>query len=81
MKFVKVKACHIPGFFSNSISVFAEETVPDEVVKSFALSQVWGGNFNTDKLALRVGKMKEKDFLKFKTEIPDEFYQKAGETK
>lgn len=74
MKFVKAKICHIPGFISNSINVFTEEVTPDEVVKAFALSQVWGGNYNIDKLNIQIKKMKEKDFLKNKTLIPEKFF-------
>ena len=78
MKFVKVKTCCIPAFFSNNINIFTEETTPDEVVKSFALSLALGGNYSVDRLTLQIKKMKEKDFLKIKTAIPEKFYTLNG---
>ena len=81
MKFIKVKVCHIPGFFSDNIGVYAEETVPDEVVKGYALSQVYGGNYKEDKMSFSVVKMKEKTFQKYKTDIPERFYKDTGFSK
>ena len=81
MKFVKVKICCIPGFFSHSIVVFAEETVPDAVIKSYAISQTYGGNYDSDRMSMVIKKMKDKVFQERKTEIPEEFYKVAGETK
>lgn len=74
MKFVKAKMCHIPGFMSDSINVLTEEATSDEVIKSFALSRVWGGNYDIGNLTIRIKKMKEKDFLENKTAIPQKFY-------
>lgn len=66
------------GLFSNNINIFTEETTPDEVVKSFALSLALGGNYSVDRLTLQIKKMKEKDFLKIKTTIPEKFYTLNG---
>ena len=59
--FVRVKACHIPGFFNENIHVLVEDAVPDEVVVACAKSLVWGGNFRTNELKLTKSfKMKAK---------------------
>lgn len=81
MKFVKVKICCIPGFFSHSIVVFAEEKAPDAVIKAYAVSQTYGGNYNVDRMSMTIRKMKDKVFQERKTDIPEEFYKVAGETK
>lgn len=76
--FVRVKTCHIPGFFNENIDVLVEDTVPDEVVTEYAKSLVLGGNFRTNELTLtKPFKMKVKEFNKCKTDIPEKFYLKT----
>lgn len=75
-KFIKVKHCHIPGFFNETVDVLVENTVPDEVIIEYAKSLIWGGNFRIRELTLTVSEIKVKQFLKKKTIIPEKFYIK-----
>lgn len=72
-KFIKAKVCHIPGTFSNSVRIVVDESVPDEVVKKYALSRTWDGH--ADKLKLEICKMKPSAFEATKVTIPDQFYK------
>lgn len=68
--FVHAKVCHIPGFFVEDITVIVDASVSQDVLKNYAMSLAWGGNFRISEMTVKTVKFKRKVFDEKKTILP-----------